>query len=76
MWGIVMEKTQNIKSGWTIILSIFKLAAQDTRTLVEISIWAMEKVIKNDFQFIEDNFIEVVACLLKFIENEFDEYAM
>jgi len=27
MWGIVMEKTQNIKSGWNTILSIFKLAA-------------------------------------------------
>jgi len=36
----------------------------------------MEKVIKNDFFFIEDNFIEVVACLLKFIENEFDEYSL
>lgn len=36
----------------------------------------MEKVIKNDFYFIEDNFTEVVACLLKFIENEYDEYAI
>ena len=49
MWGLVMEKTQNIKSGWTIILTIFKLAAQDTKSLVEISMRAMEKIVKNDF---------------------------
>jgi hypothetical protein len=67
MWGIVMKKTQNIKSGWTIILTIFKLAAQDTKALVEISLGAIEKIIKNDFVYIEDNFVEVVACLVKFI---------
>ena len=67
MWGIVMEKTQNIKSGWTIILTIFKLAAQDAKPLVEISMRAMEKIVKNDFQYIEDNLIEVIACLLKFV---------
>jgi len=31
MWGIVMEKTHNIRSGWSIILTIFKLAAQDQK---------------------------------------------
>jgi len=35
----------------------------------------MEKVIKNDFVFIEDNFAEIVACLIKFIQNEFEDYA-
>ena len=35
----------------------------------------MEKVIKNDFVFIEDNFVEIVACLIKFIQNEFEDYA-
>ena len=38
MWGIIQEKTQNIKSGWAIILSIFKLAAQDSQQLVRIAI--------------------------------------
>lgn len=71
-----MKKTQNIKSGWTIILTIFKLAAQDTKALVEISLGAIEKIIKNDFVYIEDNFVEVVACLVKFIQNEFPEEAM
>jgi len=76
MWGIVMEKTHNIKSGWNTIFTIFKLAAQDdSKELVRISLKSMEKVIKNDFVFIEDNFAEIVACLIKFIQNEFEDYA-
>jgi len=52
MWSLVMEKTQNMKSGWTIILTIFKIAAQDKKELADIAITAMDKVIKNDFSHI------------------------
>ena len=76
MWGLVHQMTQNIKSGWSIIFSIFKLAAQDSKfSIVEIAFNGMEKVIKNDYVFIEDNIIEVVACLFKFIENQFLNFA-
>ena len=35
----------------------------------------MEKIVKNDFIFIEDNFVEIVACIIKFIQNRFEDYA-
>ncbi len=77
MWGIIQEKTQNIKSGWAIILSIFKLAAQDSQQLVRIAIQALEKIIKNDFYIdLEENFVEVIACLMKFLQNKYDEEAL
>ena len=36
----------------------------------------MEKIVKEDFQYIEENLLEVIACLMRFVQNEYLEEAL
>jgi hypothetical protein len=68
--SICNTKTVYIKSGWSIIINIFTLAAQDTeKQLVLQSFEALKHAIKNNFELLSGNFVELVRCLNKYSMN-------
>ena len=68
--SICATKTAFIKSGWSVIINIFTLAAQDSeKDLVEKSFDALKKAIQANFPLIKGSFNEVVNCLNKYSQN-------
>ena len=66
------QKARNLKSGWSIVVNIFTLAAQDSEEhLVVQSFETLKKAVKLNFQLLEDNFVELVNCLNKYTKNNF-----
>lgn len=66
------QKARNLKSGWSIVVNIFTLAAQDSEEhLVVQSFETLKKAVKLNFQLLEENFVELVNCLNKYTKNNF-----
>jgi brefeldin A-inhibited guanine nucleotide-exchange protein len=64
---IVLRDCKTIKSGWTIIIEIYSLSAEDeSKDIVRKAFEALEKLISKDFILIKENFLEVANCLVKF----------
>jgi Sec7-like guanine-nucleotide exchange factor len=67
---ICRRQTMYIKSGWSVIINIFTLAAQDSeKQIVEKSFNALEYAIKQHFDMLKGNFIELINCLNKYCQN-------
>lgn len=67
---ICTTKTDYIKSGWLIILSIFTLAAQDSEEdLVIQSFDALSTAVNKNFELVEQGFVELINCLSKYANN-------
>ena len=63
-------KTVYIKSGWSVIINIFTLAAQDNEEmLVSQSFKALKVAVTQYFDLLEDGFVELVNCLNKYSMN-------
>ena len=70
--GMCQSKASHIKSGWSIIINIFTLSAQDSEEhLVYQSFNALKLAINERFNHLEENFVELVNCLNKFSKNIF-----
>jgi len=70
--NMCVTKTKYIKSGWSVIIEIFTLSAQDSEEhLVKQSFDALKFAFMNHFQHLEENFVELVNCLAKFSKNIF-----
>lgn len=68
--SICATKTVYIKSGWSVIINIFTLAAQDTeQQLVQQSFEALKTAITKHFDLLQSNFVELVNCLNKYSLN-------
>ena len=68
--NICRSKTAYIKSGWSVIINIFTLAAQDSeRMLVQQSFQALKIAITEKFDLLASNFVELVNCLNKYSMN-------
>jgi len=68
--NICRTKTAFIKSGWSVIINIFTLAAQDSEEmLVSQSFYALKIAITEKFSLLEHNFVELVNCLNKYSMN-------
>lgn len=68
--NICRTKTAYIKSGWSVIINIFTLAAQDSEEmLVQQSFYALKIAILEKFSLLENNFVELVNCLNKYSMN-------
>lgn len=66
------SKANYIKSGWSIIINIFTLAAQDTEEhLVIQSFEALKYAMNTSITYLEENFVELVNCLNKYSKNNF-----
>ena len=66
------SKATNLKSGWSVIINIFTLAAQDTEEhLVVQSFETLKQAVRQNFTLIEDNFVELINCLNKYTKNIF-----
>jgi hypothetical protein len=66
------SKAKCLKSGWSIVINIFTLAAQDTEEhLVVQSFETLKMAIKQTFPLLEDNFVELINCLNKYTKNNF-----
>ena len=72
------QKTSKIKSGWEIIIEIFKLAGEDDNiNLSQESLQAMQFILKpENFTYVEEYFDKIVDCLFKFVENIFEKQAL
>ena len=65
-------KAKNLKSGWSIVINIFTLAAQDSEEhLVVQSFQTLKHAVKQNFSLIEDNYVELINCLNKYTKNNF-----
>jgi hypothetical protein len=70
------SKANYLKSGWSIVINIFTLAAQDSEEhLVVQSFDTLKISIKEAFPMLEDNFVELVNCLNKYTKNNFSRQA-
>lgn len=68
--NICRTKTAYIKSGWSVIINIFTLAAQDSEEmLVQQSFYALKIAITEKLSLLENNFVELVNCLNKYSMN-------
>ena len=68
--NICRTKTAYIKSGWSVIINIFTLAAQDSEEmLVQQSFYALKIAVTEKFGLLENNFVELVNCLNKYSMN-------
>lgn len=62
--NICNTKTMKIKSGWAIIIQIFKLTAQDSeKSNVEMSFKALNTAVSKHFELLKGNFISLINCL-------------
>jgi Domain of unknown function (DUF1981) len=67
------SKIKYLKSGWSIIINIFTLAAQDSEEhLVKQSFDALKFAFQHTFATFDDNFVELVNCLSKYSKNYFE----
>ena len=67
---ICQSKTSHIHSAWSVIINIFTLAAQDTEgMLVTQTFQALQSVVKNHFELLESDFVELVNCITKYANN-------
>lgn len=70
--NMCLQKARHLKSGWSIVINIFTLAAQDTEEhLVVQSFETLKKAVRLNFGMLEDNFVELVNCLNKYTKNTF-----
>jgi brefeldin A-inhibited guanine nucleotide-exchange protein len=68
--NICGSKTQFIKSGWSVIINIFTLAAQDQEEhLVVQSFDALSAAVSKHFELVEQGFVELINCLNKYTRN-------
>lgn len=74
--NMCQSKAKNLKSGWSIVINIFTLAAQDTEEhLVVQSFETLKQAIRKNFGLIEENFVELINCLNKYTKNNFIKQA-
>lgn len=72
--NMCQSKIDNLKSGWSIVINIFSLAAQDTEeNLVVSSFEAIKYSINKNNSLLEENFVELINCLNKYTKNQFDK---
>ena len=68
--NICRTKTAYIKSGWSVIINIFTLAAQDSEEmLVQHSFQALKIAVTEKFNLLDENFVELINCLNKYSMN-------
>jgi len=67
-----------LKSGWEIIIEIFKFGGEnDNYDLSKEAVDTLTIVLdKNNFQYVEEYFEKVVNCLIKFVNNQFEDHAL
>lgn len=70
--------TNNLRSGWEIIIEIFKFGGEnDSYDLSKEAIETLDIVLKREsFIYIEEYFEKIVNCLVKFMNNSFEDHAM
>lgn len=78
MCQFAQQKISKIRSGWEIIIEIFKLAGEDDNiNLSQESLQAMQFILKpENFEYVEEYFDKIVDCLFKFVENIFEKQAL
>lgn len=78
MCMFAQQKYQNIRSGWEIIIEIFKLAGEDDNiNLSQESLQAMQFILKpENFEHVEEYFDKIVDWLFKFVENIFEKQSL
>jgi regulator of sigma D len=75
--NMCLQKAKNLKSGWSIVINIFTLAAQDSEEhLVVQSFETLKKAVRQNFSVLEDNFVELVNCLNKYTKNNFTKQSL
>lgn len=75
--NMCLQKARNLKSGWSIVINIFTLAAQDSEEhLVIQSFETLRKAVKSNFSVLEDNFVELINCLNKYTKNNYTKQSL
>lgn len=71
-------RISTIRSGWEIIIEIFKLAGEDDNIdLAKESLDAMEFILRPpNFPYVEEYFDKIIDCLFKFVENVFEDQSL
>lgn len=73
-----VQKTSNLKSGWEIIIEIFKFGGENEN--YELSKEAIDTLTvvlsQKNFQYVEEYFEKVVNCLFKFVNNKFQDHSL
>ncbi len=68
--NLVLLDAASIKSGWRIIFNIFLLAADDSSVeIIRRTFETLDKVFKNHYHIVKDNFPELAHCLKKFAKH-------
>lgn len=71
------SKSQYLKSGWSVVIDIFLLAAQDNEEhLLMQSFEVLKQAVRQHFHLLEDNIETVLHCLFKYAQNSFTKYSM
>ena len=73
--NLLRNETKNIKSGWEVVLSIFKEVAymKEGKNLQKQIIEVFSYIAKNNYNEIKEIFNEFTSCLILFINNYPDE---
>jgi len=65
--NMCMSKSQYLKSGWSVVIDIFLLAAQDNEEhLLMQSFEVLKQAVRKHFNLLEDNIETVLHCLFKY----------
>lgn len=72
------QKTSNIRSGWEIIIEIFKFGGEnESHDLSKEAIDTLSIILnEKNFQYVEEYFDKIVNCLIKFVNNKFEDHAL
>jgi brefeldin A-inhibited guanine nucleotide-exchange protein len=78
MCSFARQMTKNLRSGWEIIIEIFKFGGEnDSYELSKESIETLNTIIdERSFTYIEEYFEKIVNCLVKFMNNKFEDHAL
>jgi hypothetical protein len=75
--AMCVKSINTLKSGWSIIINIFTLAAQDSEpAMVDKSFNALKYAVTTKFQLLEESFVELVNCLNKYSKNVFPKQSI
>ena len=72
------QMTKNLRSGWEIIIEIFKFGGEnESHSLSDEAIKTLDVILqKENFIYVEEYFEKIVNCLVKFMNNSFEDHAL
>ena len=78
MWSFARQMTKNLRSGWEIIIEIFKFGGEnDSYDLSKEAIETLDIILRKDnFIYVEEYFEKIINCLVKFMNNSFEDHAL